>query len=311
MLEKRIPEFINDLRNISCVKSGKPCKINDPGFSKYACYYVYALPISNEAYTEMMSMSTKKDPLYVQIDSTVKDSRAIFVNTNQYVPAIQFLNKKYDQYHFFLFYSTKPYGFMSNNKSIYIAVKPKPELLFNIIKEESNMYNDELNMTLESAYNEGYYQALADMGYEFDGDEASEDVNIFDENYFTVAAESSSDIVFDMRDFNYMSKSEAEKAYKGTIQRLIRTDYIPTKNSNINPHKMYITKGDLGWWYGISAFKEIIRAVNKIHMNRYNKSSDFLADVDEILRRYDAKVDRASRYAAAAAAGAMSGYYSR
>ena len=36
------------------------------------------------------------------------------------------------------------------------------------------MYNDEIDAILESAYNEGYYQALADMGYELD-DEAMED----------------------------------------------------------------------------------------------------------------------------------------
>lgn len=52
------------------------------------------------------------------------------------------------------------------------------------------MYNDELDMALESAYEDGYYQALADMGYEFDDeDEASEDVDIFSEDYFDEAME--------------------------------------------------------------------------------------------------------------------------
>ena len=50
------------------------------------------------------------------------------------------------------------------------------------------MYNDELNMALESAYEDGYYQALADMGYEFD-DIADEDVDIFDEDCFDDAME--------------------------------------------------------------------------------------------------------------------------
>ena len=50
------------------------------------------------------------------------------------------------------------------------------------------MYNDELDMILESAYEDGYYQALADMGYEFD-DEAIEDVDIFDEDCFDDAME--------------------------------------------------------------------------------------------------------------------------
>jgi hypothetical protein len=45
------------------------------------------------------------------------------------------------------------------------------------------MYNDELDMILKDTYEDGYYQALADMGYEFD-DEASEDVDIFDEDCF-------------------------------------------------------------------------------------------------------------------------------
>jgi hypothetical protein len=50
------------------------------------------------------------------------------------------------------------------------------------------MYNDELDMILEDAYEDGYYQALADMDYEFD-DEASEDVDIFDEDCFDDASE--------------------------------------------------------------------------------------------------------------------------
>ena len=49
------------------------------------------------------------------------------------------------------------------------------------------MYNDELDMILESAYEDGYYQALADMGYEFD--DAEEDVDIFDEDCFDDAVE--------------------------------------------------------------------------------------------------------------------------
>ena len=49
------------------------------------------------------------------------------------------------------------------------------------------MYNDELDMILEDAYEDGYYQALADMGYEFD--DAEEDVDIFDEDCFDDAAE--------------------------------------------------------------------------------------------------------------------------
>ena len=55
------------------------------------------------------------------------------------------------------------------------------------------MHNAELDYTLESAYEDGYYQALADMGYEFDDessyDDAEEDVDIFDENYFDDASE--------------------------------------------------------------------------------------------------------------------------
>jgi hypothetical protein len=42
---------------------------------------------------------------------------------------------------------------------------------------------------IESAYDEGYHQALADMGYDLN-DEASEDVDIFDENCFNDAMES-------------------------------------------------------------------------------------------------------------------------
>ena len=52
------------------------------------------------------------------------------------------------------------------------------------------MHNDELDMALESAYKDGYYQALADMGYVFDDeDEASEDVDIFSEDFFDEAME--------------------------------------------------------------------------------------------------------------------------
>jgi hypothetical protein len=60
-------------------------------------------------------------------------------------------------------------------------------------KEEYNMYNDELDYALESAYEDGYYQALADMGYEFDDDEAIEDVDIFDEDCFDDAMEGNPD----------------------------------------------------------------------------------------------------------------------
>lgn len=49
------------------------------------------------------------------------------------------------------------------------------------------MYNDELDYALESAYEDGYRQALADMGYEFD--DAEEDVDMFDADYFNEAME--------------------------------------------------------------------------------------------------------------------------
>jgi hypothetical protein len=60
-------------------------------------------------------------------------------------------------------------------------------LCISIYKEEYNMYNDELDYALESAYEDGYYQALADMGYEFD--DVEEDVDIFDEDCFDDAME--------------------------------------------------------------------------------------------------------------------------
>ena len=50
--------------------------------------------------------------------------------------------------------------------------------------EDADTYDDDMNMVLESVYEDGYYQALADMGYVVDNDEASEDVDIFNEGYF-------------------------------------------------------------------------------------------------------------------------------
>ena len=50
------------------------------------------------------------------------------------------------------------------------------------------MYDEELDMTLEDAYDDGYVQALLDMGVNPD-DIAEEDVDIFDDNYFDEAME--------------------------------------------------------------------------------------------------------------------------
>ena len=50
------------------------------------------------------------------------------------------------------------------------------------------MYDDELDMTLESAYDDGYVQALLDMDADID-DIAEEDVDMFDDNYFDEAME--------------------------------------------------------------------------------------------------------------------------
>ena len=50
------------------------------------------------------------------------------------------------------------------------------------------MYDKELDMALESAYDDGYVQALMDMGV--DPDEiVEEDVDMFDDNYFDEAME--------------------------------------------------------------------------------------------------------------------------
>lgn len=52
------------------------------------------------------------------------------------------------------------------------------------------MYDEELDMALEDAYDDGYYQALADMGYELDA-EVMEDteLDMFDDDYFEEAVE--------------------------------------------------------------------------------------------------------------------------
>ena len=50
------------------------------------------------------------------------------------------------------------------------------------------MYDEELDMALEDAYDDGYVQALMDMGVDPD-DIAEEDADIFDENYFDEAME--------------------------------------------------------------------------------------------------------------------------
>lgn len=50
------------------------------------------------------------------------------------------------------------------------------------------MYDEELNMALEDAYDDGYVQALIDMGIDPE-DIAEEDVDIFDDNYFDEAME--------------------------------------------------------------------------------------------------------------------------
>jgi hypothetical protein len=50
------------------------------------------------------------------------------------------------------------------------------------------MYDEELDMALEDAYDDGYIQALIDMGVDPD-DIAEEDVDMFDDNYFDEAME--------------------------------------------------------------------------------------------------------------------------
>lgn len=50
------------------------------------------------------------------------------------------------------------------------------------------MYDEELDMALEDAYDDGYVQALLDMDADID-DIAEEDVDIFDDNYFDEAME--------------------------------------------------------------------------------------------------------------------------
>ena len=139
-------------------------------------------------------------------------------------------------------------------------------------------------------------------------------ISIFDEDYFEPATESGSDIVFAKRDFYYMPHKEAEKAYKGTIQRLLSTSYIPASNYNINPHKDFITKSDLGWYYGISSFSEIINRINALHKARYSKADDFLRAVDTVIARYDKDVEnvqRASQNAAMMSMAYNMGYNSR
>lgn len=51
---------------------------------------------------------------------------------------------------------------------------------------------DELDMALEDAFDEGYYQALIDMGIDPE-DIAEEDVDIFDDDYFDGAMEGNPD----------------------------------------------------------------------------------------------------------------------
>ena len=50
------------------------------------------------------------------------------------------------------------------------------------------MYDEELDMALESAYDDGYTQALIDMGVD-PNEIAEEDVDMFDDNYFDDAME--------------------------------------------------------------------------------------------------------------------------
>jgi hypothetical protein len=189
-LERRIPEFIDEINGTPFSKFGKSCNIRDyKNLSHFPVYFIYQFPISNEARQEMIRLSIdRRMPVYTTLSSETKDKRKIFTEMNKFIPVIKILNKKFEDYEFYILYSITP-SLPANNKSIYIAVKSKSAVSFYNAKEEYNMYNDELDMILESAYEDGYYQALADMGYEFDEDEASEDVDIFDEDCFDEAVE--------------------------------------------------------------------------------------------------------------------------
>jgi hypothetical protein len=203
-LERRIPEFIDEINGTSCGKFGKPCNIRDyKNLSHFPVYFIYQFPISSEARQEMIRLSIdSKMPAYTKLSSETKDKRKIFVEMNKFIPVIKILNKKFENYEFYLIYSITP-SLPANNKSIYIAVKSKSAVSFYNVKEEYNMYNDELDYALESAYEDGYYQALADMGYEFD-DEASEDVDIFDEDCFDDAMEGNPDNKLKRRAYDRM-----------------------------------------------------------------------------------------------------------
>ena len=183
-LERRIPEFIGEINGTPFGKFGKPCNIRDyKNLSHFPVYFIYQFPISSESRQEMIRLSIdRRMPIYTTLSTETKDKRKIFVEMNKFIPVIKILNKKFEDYEFYILYSITP-SLPANNKSIYIAVKSKSAVSFYNVKEEYNMYNDGLDVILESVYEDGYYQALVDMGYEFD-DEASEDVDIFDEGYF-------------------------------------------------------------------------------------------------------------------------------
>lgn len=160
-----------------------------------------------------------------------------------------------------------------------------------------------------SASDIGFYNTMKRATVESVYDDV--DRSIFDEDYFEPVTESGSDIIFAKRDFYYMSPKEAEKAYKGTIQRLLTTSYIPASNVNISPHKEYLTKGDLGWYYGISSFKAIINRINALHKARYTKADEFLNAVDMVIARYDKDVENAQRAAQTASMMSMAYGYGR
>ena len=135
------------------------------------------------------------------------------------------------------------------------------------------MYDEELDMALEDAYDDGYVQALMDMGVDPDNI-AEEDVDMFDDNYFDEAMEGPA------REYRHrMNEGKSQEDIRAARYRTRTPDdneFLPYSGSHAkiyggNPYKKGTKNHELSTTYNPGqGFK---------HNQRYYSKAGYLRDI--------------------------------
>lgn len=128
--------------------------------------------------------------------------------------------------------------------------------------QSSKKFNEVMSKAKEDAFDDGYYQALIDFGYDLD-DDAMEDVDIFDEDYFDEAMEGNPENKKKRRAHDYMQAGltakevEAMQAKGREIAKQYRYD------SNNHAREQLRDRDD-----------KITKKLHAMRANRYRNSTD-------------------------------------